>query len=115
MFAGLGRQFLGGASGDRSKSSLLLSAHKVNPAEESSPAAPAGARTLNLSITSPAFYQQAIPDPRLGVRSTPRVTVVARKRPQSFCRKCRWQVIPKHAYALKPKKSEWADYAVAQS
>ena len=30
----------------------------------------------------------------------PRVTAVARKRPRSFCRKCRWQVTAKHAYTL---------------
>ena len=30
----------------------------------------------------------------------PRVTGVARKRPRSFCQKCRRQVIPKHAYTL---------------
>ena len=30
----------------------------------------------------------------------PRVTAVARKRPRSFCKKCRWQVTPKHAYTL---------------
>ena len=41
----------------------------------------------------------------------PRVTAVARKRPRSFCQKCRWQVTPKHAYVLDPTKSEWADYA----
>ena len=28
----------------------------------------------------------------------PRVTTVARKRSQSFCQKCRWQVTAKHAY-----------------
>ena len=28
----------------------------------------------------------------------PRVTAVARKRPRSFCQKCRWQVTAKHAY-----------------
>ena len=28
----------------------------------------------------------------------PCVTTVAHKRPGSFCQKCRWQVIPKHAY-----------------
>ena len=28
------------------------------------------------------------------VCSTPHVTAVARKRPQSFCQKCRWQVTP---------------------
>ena len=41
----------------------------------------------------------------------PRVTAVTRKRPQSFCQKCRWKVTPKHAYTFDPTKSEWADYA----
>ena len=41
----------------------------------------------------------------------PCVTVVARKRPCSFCQKCRWQVTPKHAYTLDPTKLELADYA----
>ena len=45
----------------------------------------------------------------------PRVTAVARKRPQSLCQKCRWQFTPKHAYALDPTKSEWADYAAEQA
>ena len=45
----------------------------------------------------------------------PRVTAVARKRPWSFCQKCRWQVTPKHAYTLDPSKSEWADYAAVQA
>ena len=45
----------------------------------------------------------------------PHVTAVARKRPRSFCQKCRWQVTPKHAYTLDPTKSEWADYAVVQA
>ena len=31
----------------------------------------------------------------------PRVTAVARKRPQSFCQKRRWQVTAKHAYTLR--------------
>ena len=44
----------------------------------------------------------------------PRVTAVARKRPRSFCQKCRWQVSPKHAYTLDPTKSEWADYAAVR-
>ena len=44
-----------------------------------------------------------------------RVTAVARKRPRSFCKKCRWQVTPKHAYTLDPSKSEWADYAAVQA
>ena len=39
----------------------------------------------------------------------PRVTAVARKRPRSFCQKCRWQVTPKQANILDPTKSEWAD------
>ena len=30
----------------------------------------------------------------------PCVTAVAHKRPWSFCKKCRWQVTPKHAYTL---------------
>ena len=34
-------------------------AHKVDSGEENSPSAPAGIRTRNLSITSPALYQQA--------------------------------------------------------
>ena len=45
----------------------------------------------------------------------PRVTAVARKRPQSFCQKCRWHVTHKHAYTLDPTKSEWADYAAVQA
>ena len=44
----------------------------------------------------------------------PRVTAVARKRPQSFCQKCRRQVTPKHAYTHDPTKSEWADNAAVQ-
>ena len=44
----------------------------------------------------------------------PRVTAVARKRPRSFCQKCRWQVTPKHAHTLDPTKSEWADYDADQ-
>ena len=45
----------------------------------------------------------------------PRVTAVARKRPRSFCPKCRWQVTPEHAYSLDPTKSEWADYVAIQA
>ena len=49
-----------------------------------------------------------------------RVTPVARKRPRrkrprSFCQKCRRQVTPKHAYTLDPTKSERADYAAVQA
>ena len=40
---------------------------------------------------------------------------MACKRPKSFCQKCRWQVIPKHAYTCNPSKSEWADYATVQA
>ena len=39
------------------------SAQKVNSGEENVSAAPAGIWTRNLSITSPALYQQAIPAP----------------------------------------------------
>ena len=44
-----------------------------------------------------------------------RVTAVARNRPHPFCRKCRWQVTPKHAYIFDPTKSEWADCAAVQA
>ena len=40
---------------------------------------------------------------------------MARKRPRSFCQKCRWQVTLKHTYTLDPSKSEWADYAAVQA
>ena len=36
-----------------------------------------------------------------GIRSTPCVTAVARKRPSSFCQKRRWQVTAKHACTLR--------------
>ena len=45
----------------------------------------------------------------------PRVTAVARKRPWSFCQKCRWQVTPKHAYTYDRTKSEWTDHAAVQA
>ena len=45
----------------------------------------------------------------------PRVTAVACKRPRSFCQKCRWQVIPKHAYFLDPTTSERAYWAAIQA
>ena len=45
----------------------------------------------------------------------PKVTAVVRKRPRSFCQKCRWQVTPKRAYTFDPTKSEWADYAPVQA
>ena len=41
----------------------------------------------------------------------PCVAAVARKRPWSFCQKCRWQVTPKHTETLDPVKAELADYA----
>ena len=31
---------------------------------------------------------------------------------RSLCQKRRWQVTPKHAYALVPTRSEWADFIV---
>ena len=43
------------------------------------------------------------------------VTTAAGKNLQSFCRKFRWQVTPKHAYTLDPTKSEWAYYAVVRA
>ena len=49
---------MGGGGG---KDTEEESAHKVDSGEESSPAAPVGIRTRNLSITSPALYQHAIP------------------------------------------------------
>ena len=45
----------------------------------------------------------------------PYVITVACIGPWSFCPKCRWQVTPKLAYTLDPKKSEWADYAAVQA
>ena len=45
----------------------------------------------------------------------PHVTPVARKRPWSFCQKCRWQVTPKHTCTLDPSKLEWADYTAVQA
>ena len=38
----------------------------------------------------------------------------ARKRPWSFCQKCRWQVTPK-TRILDPTKLEWAEYAAVQA
>ena len=49
------------------------------------------------------------------VSAPPPCTAVARKRPRSLCKKCRWQVTPKHAYSLDPSKSEWADYAAVKA
>ena len=43
------------------------------------------------------------------------ITAVARKRPQSFCQLCKWQVTHKHANTLDPTKLEWADYAAVQA
>ena len=45
----------------------------------------------------------------------PSVTAVARKRPRSFCQKCRWQITPRHAYTFDPTKSGWADYSAVQA
>ena len=43
------------------------------------------------------------------------VTAAARKRLPSFCKKCRWQVTPKHTYTLDPSKSEWVVSAAVQA
>ena len=40
-------------------------------------------------------------DSYFGIRSTPSVTAVARKRSRPFCLKGRWQVIAKHACTLR--------------
>ena len=40
-------------------------------------------------------------DSYFGIRSTPRVTTVARKRSRPSRQKCRWQVTAKHAYTLR--------------
>ena len=40
---------------------------------------------------------------------------MARKRPRSFCQKCRWLDTLKHAYTFDPSKSEWADYAAVRA
>ena len=54
-------------------------------------------------------YSVSVPPP------PPRVTAMTRKRPRSFCQKCRWQVTPKHAHTFDLTKSEWADYAAVQA
>ena len=40
---------------------------------------------------------------------------MARKRPRSFCQKCRWQVTSKNVYTFDPSKSDWADYAAVKA
>ena len=45
----------------------------------------------------------------------PHVTTVACKRPWSFCKKCRWQVTPKHVCTFDPTKLEWAAFATFQT
>ena len=50
-------------------------------------------------------YQRAIPT-LTRCPFHPRVTAVARKRPRSFCQKCRWQVTAIHAYTFDPTRSE---------
>ena len=44
----------------------------------------------------------------------PCVTAMARKRPRSFCQKCRWQ-INLNTHTPDPRKSEWAEYAAVQA
>ena len=45
----------------------------------------------------------------------PRITAEARKRSRSVCKKCKWQVTPKHASTIDPTKSELAENAVQES
>ena len=49
---------------------LCQSAQKVDPGEENSPTAPAGIRTRDLSITSPALKPLSYPRPSLGADKT---------------------------------------------
>ena len=72
---------------------------------------PAGAAGEFSSPKSTLFadsYSVSVPPP-------PCVTAVARKRPQSFCQKCRQQVTHKNAYTLAPTKSDWTDFASVQA
>ena len=59
-------------------------------------------------------YRQAIPT-LIRYLFHPRVTAVARKRPRSFCQKCRWQVTPIYAYTPDPTKGDRTDYAAVQA
>ena len=45
----------------------------------------------------------------------PRLTLVARKRPRSFCQKYRRHVTFKHAYTLHPPRSNCAEYATVKA
>ena len=54
-------------------------------------------------------------DSLFGAPVHPHVTTVALKKPWSFCKKCRWQVTPKHIHILDPTKLEGADYATVQA
>ena len=79
----------------------------------------AGLVTSSLRVRVPAGAAGEFSSPELifcadsySVSVPPRVTARARKRPGSFCQKCRWQVTAKRAHTLDPTKSEWADYAV---
>ena len=75
-----------------------------------------------LQVRVPAEAEEEFSSPELtfcadsySVSVPPRDTAVACKRPRSFCKQCRWQATPKHAYTLDPTKSEWADYAAVQA
>ena len=61
-------------------------AHKVNSGEENSPAAPAGIRTRNLSITSPALLPTSYPGSHLHISIKLSVTVSRHSFCQSFLR-----------------------------
>ena len=60
---------------------------------------------------SPAIIRSGWP----GSKRQLTITAMARKRPWSFCPKCRLQVTPKHAYAHDPTTSEWVCYAAVQA
>ena len=71
-------------------------------------------QTASLTFSSQAKKSQLCVLTLIRCPFHPRATAVTRKRPRSFCQKCRWQVTSKHAYILDLSKSEWADYAAVQ-
>ena len=89
------------------------SALKVNPGQENSPTARASIRTRNLSITSLALYQHAIPaliqrpfHPPPTPHPPPPVLLQWHVKDHGHSAKSAGQVTPKH---------EWADYAAVQA
>ena len=101
---------------DACMSLLVALTHKVDTREENSPATPAGIQTRIFFNHEPALLTTSYPCADSYSMSVPApVTTVARKRPRSFCQRCRWQVRPKHANTLDPNTSEWADYVAVQA